>query len=68
MICETLAANASVELKALVFAEYHNNREVCYKGVEDYCNTNGIYTDGSIARVMELIYESENDFWYEKGD
>lgn len=57
MICETLANDASVELKAIVFAEYHNDREVCYKAVEDYCNNNNIYTDGSIARVMELIYE-----------
>ena len=60
MICETLAANASLDLKALVFAEYHNDREVCYKGVEDYCNNNGVYTDGSIANVMELIYEGFN--------
>ena len=57
MTCETLAANASLDLKSLVFAEYQNDREVCYKGVEEYCNENGIYTDGSIARVMELIYE-----------
>lgn len=58
MICETLANNASTEIKASVFENYHNDREICYKVVENYCNDNGIYTDGSIARVMELIFEA----------
>lgn len=58
MICETLADNAPIEVKASVFEHYNNDREVCYKAVENYCNDNFIYTDGSIARVMELIYEA----------
>jgi hypothetical protein len=59
-ICEQLAESASVDVKALVFAEYHNNREACYKEVENHCNNNGVYTDGSIAEVMRLIYENFN--------
>jgi hypothetical protein len=56
-IAEDLATNAPLELKATVFLEYHNNREVAYKAVESYCNDNCIYTDGSIAKVMSLIYD-----------
>lgn len=59
-VCETLAENASLDVKASVFENYHNDREVCYKLVEDHCNNNGVYTDGSIAKVMELIYENMN--------
>ena len=57
-ITSDLATNAPLEVKAIVFAEYHNNREVAYKAVESYCNDNFIYTDGSIAEVMSLIYEN----------
>jgi hypothetical protein len=57
-ITEDLATNAPLEVKATVFAEYHNDREVAYKAVENYCNDNLIYSDGSIAKVMEMIYEN----------
>lgn len=60
--CELLAKNATVDLKASVFENYHNDREVCYKAVEDYCNTHGVYTDKGISDVMALIYDGFNGF------
>jgi len=57
-LSESLALNAPLEVKALVWAEYHNDREVAYKAVEDYCFSNNIFTDGSITNVMNQIYHN----------
>jgi hypothetical protein len=58
-ITEKVASLASVDLKAVVWLEYHNDREVAYKAVEDFCNGHDLYTDGAISNVMELIYENQ---------
>lgn len=59
-LAETLALNAPLELKATVWLEYHNDREVAYKAVEDYCFSNNIFTDGSISNVMAHIYHNSD--------
>lgn len=58
-ITEQVASLASIDLKATVWLEYHNDREVAYKAVEELCNANDLYTDGAISRVMEIIYENQ---------
>jgi hypothetical protein len=61
MTTQDIAKQASTDLKALVWAEYHNDREVAYKAVAEYCATHDIYTDGSISQVMYWIYEYEDN-------
>lgn len=57
-LTETLALNAPLEIKATVWLEYHNDREVAYKAVEDYCAAHDIFTDGSITNVMTHIFHN----------
>jgi hypothetical protein len=58
-ITEQVASLASLDLKATVWLEYHNERQVAYDAVELLCNDNGLYSDGAISRVMEIIYENQ---------
>ena len=58
-ITEQVASLASTDLKATVWLEYHNDREVAYAAVEALCNEHDLYSDAAISRVMELIYENQ---------
>lgn len=51
----TCAEAASPELKALVFLEYHNHREVAYRAVEDHANNHGFFNDAAVTNIMKMI-------------
>ena len=51
----TCADQASTELKAVVFLEYHNNREAAYRAVEDHANNCGFFTDAAVTNIMKMI-------------
>jgi hypothetical protein len=51
----TCAEAASTELKALVFLEYQNSREIAYRAVEDHANNYGFFTDAAVTNIMKMI-------------